>query len=73
MSEHLLSCAIGYPERFICPSPLRLHDEAVGVHWWSGWPGAYCMKCHASDPHEECLADCECQCHEHDFDELTNA
>ena len=21
-------------------------------HWWSGWPGAYCMKCSAEDPME---------------------
>ena len=21
-------------------------------HWWSGWPGAYCMKCGVDDPLE---------------------
>ena len=21
-------------------------------HWWSGWPGAYCMRCGADDPTE---------------------
>jgi hypothetical protein len=21
-------------------------------HWWSGWPGAYCMRCGADDPME---------------------
>jgi hypothetical protein len=26
-------------------------------HWWSGWPGAYCLRCHAGDPIEEMLAD----------------
>lgn len=26
-------------------------------HHWSGWPGAYCLKCHSEDPHEIALAD----------------
>ena len=26
-------------------------------HWWSGWPGAFCMFCHAPDNAEQCLAD----------------
>lgn len=26
-------------------------------HQWSGWPGAYCLRCGASDPIEEMLAD----------------
>jgi len=31
-------------------------DDHVG-HWWSGWPEAYCLRCGASDPWEEALAD----------------
>lgn len=27
------------------------------MHHWSGWPGAYCLKCGAGDPMEEALAD----------------
>lgn len=27
------------------------------AHSWSGWPGAYCIKCHCDDPMEEALAD----------------
>lgn len=27
------------------------------AHWWSGWPGAFCMKCGAQDPAEIHLAD----------------
>lgn len=48
-------------ERPPCPSPLQMFSELVGDHWWSGWPGAYCMKCGAEDPLEICLADgCAC-------------
>lgn len=27
------------------------------MHQWSGWPGAYCLKCGAPDPMEVALAD----------------
>ena len=27
------------------------------THHWSGWPGAYCMKCLAEDPLEIALVD----------------
>lgn len=26
-------------------------------HWWSGWPGAYCLKCGSEDPMEIAIAD----------------
>lgn len=26
-------------------------------HRWSGWPGAWCLDCGASDPYEDALAD----------------
>jgi len=29
----------------------------MAEHKWSGWPGAYCLKCFASDPLEQALAD----------------
>jgi len=29
----------------------------MGQHRWSGWPGAYCMLCHAEDAMEIALAD----------------
>lgn len=47
-----------------CPADYAMHEEKVGQHWWSGWPGAWCMKCHAGDPAEACLADCDCSCHD---------
>lgn len=27
------------------------------AHHWSGWPGAWCLNCGASDPYEDALAD----------------
>ena len=46
-----------------CPSPHPLSKD--GNHWWSGWPGAYCMGCGMSYPPEICLAEnCPCECHE---------
>ena len=29
----------------------------MSEHHWSGWPGAICLKCGATDPIEEALAD----------------
>ena len=28
----------------------------MNKHNWSGWPGAYCLKCGAGDPAELCIA-----------------
>lgn len=49
-------------ERGLCAAP---HEKSDGFHhWWSGWPGAYCLGCGCSDPQEECLGDdCRCSCH----------
>lgn len=47
-----------------CPSNKTLANEAPDEHWWSGWPGAYCMKCGDDDMNEACLAGCDCKCHE---------
>lgn len=30
-------------------------------HHWSGWPGAYCLKCHCEDPMEIALTDGDCE------------
>lgn len=47
-----------------CLAGTVLHSEHEDEHWWSGWPGAYCMKCGSGDPQELCLADgCRCKCH----------
>ena len=29
----------------------------MGLHRWSGWPGAFCLRCGAEDPREVCLGD----------------
>lgn len=50
-------------EKRICPSFLSVHGEPAGQHWWSGWPGAWCIKCHDEDKDEVCLAGCGCSCH----------
>jgi hypothetical protein len=34
-----------YEMAFNVPAPW---PEGHTGHWWSGWPGAYCMKCHAA-------------------------
>lgn len=62
MTTHNDNCHVGNAPP--CPVQSVLHDEKVGEHWWSGWPGAFCMKCGSSDPDELCLADeCNCKCH----------
>ena len=33
-------------------------------HHWSGWPGAYCLDCHAEEPNEICMGGCKCPCHD---------
>lgn len=65
--KHLDTCHVCNAKP--CPAPTTLHSESVGEHWWSGWPGAYCMKCGAWDPMEACFAD-DCRCSCHPFDDL---
>ena len=61
--KHLKTCAVG--TYIPCPSHKSLHSEAADEHWWSGWPGAVCMKCGSEDVREICLADsCRCKCHD---------
>lgn len=65
MSAHRTECHVGNAQP--CPAQTTLHSERIGEHWWSGWPGAYCMKCDSEDPDELCLADqCVCVCHAFD-------
>lgn len=60
--SHIPSCAMR--EIRPCPSSNSLHGEELSSHWWSGWPGAHCMKCGDEDKREICLADgCRCPCH----------
>lgn len=61
--EHIDSCA--QLEAEPCTRLISLHGEAIGEHWFSGWPGAYCLKCGEEDKNEVCIGiGCECQCHE---------
>ena len=32
-------------------------EDPPGQHQWSGWPGAYCIKCGVADQNEACIAD----------------
>lgn len=41
-----------------CSKPHVLSDGAH--HWWSGWPGAFCLGCFVEDPNEICVSCC-CQ------------
>jgi hypothetical protein len=51
-----------------CPTPHQL--ERHDGHWWSGWPGAWCMGCGVGDPSEVCLSgDCGCLCHDQLWEE----
>lgn len=55
-------CAVCQRKNEKCSNPHHLSD---GVHhWWSGWPGAFCLGCGADDPNEICLGQgCHCECH----------
>jgi len=61
--KHIDTCAI--LEKQPCPSNTSLYGEKVTEHWWSGWPGAFCLKCGAEDKDEICIGGgCPCPCHE---------
>ena len=53
-----------------CAAGVSLHGEPTDAHWWSGWPGAYCLKCVAEDKDEICMAGCNCSCHAAFFTEM---
>ena len=60
---HIPSCAL--LELRPCPTTYSLHGEKPGEHWWSGWPGAYCLKCFEEDKFEVCIGMvCKCPCHD---------
>ena len=63
MITHLPDCALGKREDEVCLTPHALSDGKH--HWWTGWPGAFCLSCGADDPAELCVGDgCRCECHE---------
>ena len=59
--EHIPTCA--QLRARPCPAHRSMHGESPSEHWWSGWPGAYCVKCGDDDSSEVCMAECECPCH----------
>lgn len=62
-SDHIYTCA--QLEKIPCPANKSLHNEGKDEHWWSGWPGAYCMKCGSEDKNEICIGNaCVCHCHD---------
>jgi hypothetical protein len=63
VSDHIDTCSRKNYQP--CPAPNSLRGEPVGEHWWSGFPGAYCLKCGAANVDEECVGSgCECPCHD---------
>lgn len=61
--NHLPECAVGRRAGEVCPRPHELSDGTN--HWWSGWPGAFCLGCGADDPNELCIGGgCPCPCHD---------
>ena len=68
MKTHSKECS--QPQK-PCTANKTIHGEKSDEHWWSGWPGAFCMKCGDDDKMELCLADvCECHCHDEFYKEL---
>ena len=62
ITEHIKECFI--LEITPCPTNISLFEEPIDKHWWSGWPGAFCLKCGDEDKVELCLGNsCKCGCH----------
>lgn len=62
MTFHTPKCA--RKDKASCPANRTLHGENLDEHWWSGWPGAICLKCGAEDVDEICISQgCGCPCH----------
>ena len=67
--KHLPQCWEGKEKG--CRANKSLHGESRKGHWWSGWPGAFCLKCGEEDLMEGCVADsCPCPCHDAMWDNL---
>lgn len=63
MPDHISGCAMA--EARPCPAGRSPHGEPKAEHWWSGFPGAVCLKCGDPCAEEECLAvACNCPCHD---------
>lgn len=63
MTDHIPSCP--QLQKAPCPANRSLHGEGTTDHWWSGWPGAFCMKCGSDDMDEACICGgCKCPCHD---------
>lgn len=61
-------------EKAPCTSSISLHGEKPEEHWWSGWPGAYCVKCFVEDKDELCIGSgCDCECHREFWEEYNRA
>ena len=69
--QHTPECSVQHIRE--CPSGKSLHGEPKDNHWWSGWPGAYCMKCGDDDLTEICLGGCKCPCHDSFWEEYESA
>ena len=65
--NHLPDCAVGNIQP--CDAGFSQESERPEQHWFSGWPGAWCLKCGAEDPREVCLAGCLCPCHDDEHPE----
>lgn len=62
MMVHIDTCA--QKEKVPCSANASLHGEPTDAHWWSGWPGAFCLKCGDEDKDEVCMGGCACSCHD---------
>ncbi len=64
LAGHLEDCYVAqYPDWKKCPAGYSKFSEEADEHWWSGWPGAFCLKCFAGDLMESCIGGCMCVCH----------
>ena len=70
--EHIESCF--QLEKEECSRRISLHGEPITEHFFSGWPGAYCLKCFEEDKDELCIGyACACPCHNDFWEAYNNA
>ena len=61
--QHIPTCA--ELRRKPCTAGKSFNGEPVDQHHFSGWPGAYCLKCYEDDVEEICIkGGCKCPCHD---------